>query len=397
MKKADVVLVSLIALIVGFSFFSLRSSKAFGQTTSSSSSSGSSTTSSSSSGSSTTTSSSSGAISSTSTTSGCPPPPDCAAPPPNCSYPHTIQDKNGCTLGCGQLACPSPDGTGLDKGFTGRWQAKLDRSVTVNGTAIQQSSRIATLNLCVDSNGNLKGWVDQPGIFDRAIFISEKITDSTHVSLQLEDIRGRKGSLDLSLSGQVLNGTFSNGVSIIGNNVTSLNPQRACFDLAILPNIPTSNPTNGILNPDFTGAWIGDINVSTSVNGVQVGNLTRKVRLNLCSANGVLSGFVDSAARVILRPAFIISQTITDPTHVSLQLQDLNGKTGTLALTLNGTELDGSFSAGGIGNGLTVTFANQNRLNPGTVCIGFGLLPPAGIDGMKPTSSSSSSGSCTCK
>ncbi len=371
MKRADVVLVSLLVLIVSFSFLSLRFNKAFGQTNSSSSSS---------SGSSTTESSSSG----TSTTS---------------SSSDTVNSTSTSSTGGG-----TSNGIGLDKGFTRRWQANLDRSVTVNGTAIQQSSRIITLNLCVDANGNLKGQVDQPGVLDRGVILSQQVTDSTHVKLQLEDIRGRKSSLDLSLNGQVLNGTFSNGVAITAFTTTPINPQRGCFDLAILPSTPTSNPTSGTLSPDFTGSWTGDINVSTSVNGVQVGNLTRKVRLKLCSANGILTGFVDSAPRVILRPAFIVSQTITDPTHVSLQLQDLTGKTGTLTLTLNGTELDGSFSAGGIGNGLTVTFANQNRLNPGTVCIDFGLLPPAGIDGMKPPSSNSSSsggvtssGSCVCK
>ncbi len=307
--------------------------------------------------SSTSTSSTTGGVSSTSSTTG------------------GISSTFSTTGGISSTSSSTSGGSILSSTFTGTWQAKVDKATTIDGILIQESSRNILLKLCVDGNGEIMGFVDEPGLFDRAVIISQTINSNNEIDLQLKDIKGKNGSLHLVLNGEgSINGEFSNGINFIASRTSSISSSvRTCLDLAVLPNASissSSSSTGGVsLNTDFSGAWRGSVTSKVTVGGDQVGESSRNIKLNLCADGGEIVGFV-TLPGFFNRAGIVISQTIKSENEVSLELKDIKGKMLSLDLKLNGNELNGTFS-----NGISFVATNQVRFSPGTVCLDFGVLP----------------------
>ena len=235
MKKVNYFLIFTTLLIIGLSISSLQINQAFGQTSSSSSgtiatstSSGTATTSTSSGTATTSTSSGTAVITEPSTSSGT-----------------TITTSSGST--------PSSSGTStatVSQNFTGIWQAKLEKTVTINGTKVKEASRNITLKLCVSDN-KVKGIILHPGFFKRAIATTDTVVSETEVKLNLKDITGRTGKLTLVLNGEQLNGTFESGVVIVAIRRSILNPQRACALIGLFEGL-SGEPTSSTPSPSPT-------------------------------------------------------------------------------------------------------------------------------------------------
>ena len=276
----------------------------------------------------------------------------------------------------------------LSSDFTGTWQAKIDKATTIGGSLILQSSRSILLKFCVDANGALKGFIDEPGLFDRAVIISQTVKSNNEVDLEIQDVRGRTGSLNLVLNEEgELSGTFSNGLNFIANEISSSNSLRACLDLAVLPSASSSSSSGSVsinLDSGFSGEWRGSAIHKIGIKGPE--SSSRSVKLNLCVDNGNVVGFV-TLPGFFNRTGVITSSTIKSKNEVNVEVQDIKGRNLSLDLILNGSELSGTFS-----NDISFIATNQTRFNPGIVCLDFGILPDfdIGID-------VNSNNNCTCK
>ncbi len=406
MKKIDFITAILFLIIVSYTFSITSNSEVFGQTSSSSgsttssssssttSSSGGSTTSSSSgivesSSSSTsssggsTTSSSSGIVesssSSTSTSSGVIESSSGSTESSSGSEGNSSSGETESSSGSG-ISSSSTSSTGgpvtLSEEFTGIWRAEVERTVTVNGTTISKGSRIITTKLCLD-NGILKGFVQQPGVLTRGVITSQNVISANEVELQLQDISGKTSSIHFTLADGKLNGTFSNGIVFSAIKQNTINPKRVCIDLGILPTSSSGNSSStsstggtpaGTVSTNFNGIWEAKLDREVQVNGVTIKQSSRKITLRLCVSNGSLTG-------IITHPSFITRGVITSfdvisENEVTANFTDIKGRTGSVQLTLNGSELTGKFSN-------DVVFSAINRLtkNPGRACIGLGALP----------------------
>lgn len=354
MKKFDLIIAILFISIIGYGFTNCSNYIALGQTSSSSGGSSSGTTtssSSSSSGSSTSSnsSSSSGSEGSSSSSSGSPE--------------VTSSSSSGST---------STQNGALSEEFTGIWKAEIERTITVNDVIISKDSRIITTKLCLN-NGILVGFVQQPGILARGVITSQNIISSNEVELQLQDINGKTSSIHFTLVDGKLNGVFSNGITFSAIKQNTLNPNRVCIDLGILPSstgstTSSSSSTGGVVSTGFNGLWQAKLEREVQVNGVTIKQGSRVITLRLCSSNGKLTG-------VIEHPGFFTRGVITSFTAISeneitANFTDRRGKTGSVQLILNGTELTGKFS-----NGVTFAATNRFSANPSRACIGLGTLP----------------------
>jgi len=145
---------------------------------------------------------------------------------PNSSSSGSIS-SSGTTSSSGSTSSVSTDLTGL-------WQAKIDRTVTVNGTTIRESSRVISLRLCV-IDGQLKGIVHHPGFFKNSLIVSSEVTSPTEVKITLKDILGRTAILNLTLNADTLTGTFDNGVTFNAIKRNNSNPRSVCSKVGDSP------------------------------------------------------------------------------------------------------------------------------------------------------------------
>lgn len=390
MKKSDLITIILFAVIVGYSFNNSSTYKVFGQTssssssssgstTSSSSSSGSeatssssgSTTSSSSSSGSVTTSSSSGSTTSTSSSSGSTATSSSSGSTETSSSSSSGSVENG-SSSSGSTTTP---GGPLSENFTGIWRAEVERTVTVNGVAISKGSRIITTKLCLD-NGVLKGFVEQPGLLARGVITSQNVISSNEVELQLQDINGRTSSVHFTLTDGKLNGVFSNGITFSSVKQTLLNPGRVCIDLGILPQTSSSTSSSSststggtsTLSTKFNGLWQAKLDREIQINGVTVKQGSRVISLRLCSNNGNLTGVIEHPG--FFTRGVITSFEVVSETEVTANFTDRRGRTGSVQLIINGSELNGKFS-----NGVVFAAINRFSANPSRACIGLGTVP----------------------
>lgn len=197
MKRNDFITILLLGLIAGYTFSSTPTTKALGQTTSSSSG----TTEASSSGSSTTSSSGTTETSPASSSGS--------------------QTSSGSTIS-------------ISDSFNGIWQAKIEKTITVNGTVVKNNSRKIVLRFCV-IDGQLKGLVNHPGFFKNSLIVSSEAMSPTTIKLTLKDIIGRVSTLNLSLNADTLTGTFDNGVTFNAIKRNSSNPRSFCSKVGDKP------------------------------------------------------------------------------------------------------------------------------------------------------------------
>ena len=101
----------------------------------------------------------------------------------------------------------------LSDKFSGRWIAKINRTVTVNGVVVKEGTRPVHLTLC-SKDGLIKGIVIHPGFFTRALITGQNTISTNEVEVTLKDRHGRSSTLRLTLIGDIqLKGAFSNGVN----------------------------------------------------------------------------------------------------------------------------------------------------------------------------------------
>lgn len=398
MKKSDLITAILFIAILGYSFTNCSNYKVFGQTSSSSSSSsGTIVSTSSSSGITTSTSSSSSSgiiISTSSSSSGSTE----SSTSSSSSSGETIVSTSSSSSGSAESSTSSSssgdiegasssgslpsttEGGPLSEEFTGIWRAEVERTVTVNGVTISKNSRIITTKLCLD-NGVLKGFVQQPGILARGVITSQNVISSNQVELQLQDINGKTSSINFTLADGKLNGVFSNGISFSADKQNTLNPTRVCIDLGILPTTSSSSTTSSTsssststggetptISTGFNGLWQAKLSKEVQVNGVTVKQGSRTLTLRLCSNGGKLTGVIEHPG--FFTRGVITSFDVISENEVNVNFTDRKGRTGSVQLVLNESELTGKFS-----NGVVFSAINRFSANPSRACIGLGTLP----------------------
>ena len=244
MKKSDLFLAIATLSIICCCSLSLKYNQALGQT--SSSSSGAATTTS---GSTSTTTSSSGTAT-TSSTSGATATTSGSAESTTSGSTPTTTSSSGAATTTSSSGSVTTSST-VSENFTGVWQAKLDRTVTINGTTVKEGSRVINFKLCVSDN-KIKGILEHPGIFKRALITTDSVVSETEVKLNLKDRAGREGTLTLKLNGEQLNGTFGNGVSFIAIKRSKLNPIKACALIGLSEGV-SGEPTSTGPGESMTG------------------------------------------------------------------------------------------------------------------------------------------------
>jgi len=115
----------------------------------------------------------------------------------------------------------------LNQEFSGTWESKPHKSVTIDGVQLPGYSSKIVIKLCV-KDGQLKGILSSNGILQESKIISQTVTSQNNIELQLQDSLGTTDSLTLVLDGGKLQGTFSDGTSFIAKKHEPVGSKRDC-------------------------------------------------------------------------------------------------------------------------------------------------------------------------
>ncbi len=153
------------------------------------------------------------------------------------SFPHNINfvasilngfnPSGACKLTATSSSSSSGGTIALNQEFSGTWESKPHKSVTIDGVQLPGYSSKIVIKLCI-KDGQLIGVFSSNGILQESQIISQAITSQNNVEIQLQDSLGTTDSLTLILDEGKLQGTFFDGTSFIAKKHEVVGSKRDC-------------------------------------------------------------------------------------------------------------------------------------------------------------------------